>query len=481
MAAGRLRDGQVPARRGRAPAHTDPPPCATSSPTGAPTGAAAGLPGAALLVLAALAAAFFGQGAYYGSAQTVVAVLLAVAGLAAVAAGGLRPSAAERPLVVAGVRLGTWAVVRAVAAGDPSSALGILALLAGVVAVAMAAHRCDTEQRGQLLIALVVLGVLVVLTGWAGVAWRTSPWALQDQGLWRAATTVTYANAASILLAAVALVSRARSAAAAASSPLDAAANSVLLTGLTATLSRGGSMAFLAGALVLARLLGFRTFGTRTVPPAAGAAVALAGLLPSMPSSSPPRPLLAASMLLLGSLVAVAATRLRAGVLLPVVLAGVCLFAVTDGRRVLDAGQEVARPRLTTASPDRRDEARAALRLARSRPVVGVGPARAELRWARADGSVAMGRYAHNEYLQVLAELGVVGLAILLSSFVVIGRVVRAGRATSAPGLWAGVAAALVALAVHGLFDFSWHVPAIPLTGALLLGIVTTNKRKEPQ
>jgi Kef-type K+ transport system membrane component KefB len=76
---------------------------------------------------------------------------------------------------------------------------------------------------------------------------------------------------------------------------------------------------------------------------------------------------------------------------------------------------------------------------------------------------------------QVLAELGAVGLALLLGAFVVTTRTVRRGRAIPTPGLWAGVTAALVALAVHGLFDFSWHVPAIPLTGALLLGIVTTD------
>ena len=72
------------------------------------------------------------------------------------------------------------------------------------------------------------------------------------------------------------------------------------------------------------------------------------------------------------------------------------------------------------------------------------------------------------------------GLGLLLTLLVVITRQVRRCRppAVSAP-LWAGVAGGLVALGVHGLFDFGWHLPAISLTGALLVGIVTTNEGKD--
>jgi hypothetical protein len=35
------------------------------------------------------------------------------------------------------------------------------------------------------------------------------------------------------------------------------------------------------------------------------------------------------------------------------------------------------------------------------------------------------------------------------------------------------VAAGLVALAVHSGLDFLWHVPAIPLLSALLIGLTT--------
>ena len=35
-----------------------------------------------------------------------------------------------------------------------------------------------------------------------------------------------------------------------------------------------------------------------------------------------------------------------------------------------------------------------------------------------------------------------------------------------------GCAAALVALAVHGSMDFIWHVPLIPLCGAVFVGVL---------
>ena len=88
-----------------------------------------------------------------------------------------------------------------------------------------------------------------------------------------------------------------------------------------------------------------------------------------------------------------------------------------------------------------------------------------------------VGRFVHNEYLQTLAELGLVGLILLLVLLAAVARDVRrAGPPAVTPTLRAGVAAGLAALAAHGLFDFGWHLPAIWLTGALLVGIATTNQ-----
>lgn len=64
------------------------------------------------------------------------------------------------------------------------------------------------------------------------------------------------------------------------------------------------------------------------------------------------------------------------------------------------------------------------------------------------------------------------GLVLTVVLLVALARTVRAGRETApSPGLWAGATAGLVALAVHSALDFLWHIPAIPLAGAVLVGL----------
>ena len=79
----------------------------------------------------------------------------------------------------------------------------------------------------------------------------------------------------------------------------------------------------------------------------------------------------------------------------------------------------------------------------------------------------------HNEYLQVTAELGLVGLVLLAVLLVAITRLLWRARPTGhASATWAGVVAATAAFAVHSGFDFVWHLPAIVLTVTLLVGLV---------
>jgi membrane associated rhomboid family serine protease len=85
-----------------------------------------------------------------------------------------------------------------------------VAVLAGVVVVLLAVRRLSRGQRDALAAAAVTVGALAAASGWVGVAWRVTPWALEDQGLWRAATTLTYANAAAGLLVPLAMLAVAR-------------------------------------------------------------------------------------------------------------------------------------------------------------------------------------------------------------------------------------------------------------------------------
>jgi O-Antigen ligase len=438
------------------------------------------LPLHALLLVVALVVAIAGQGAYYGAGQRTVAVVLLLALLAALRA---RPWSSEDtllPPVSAGAALAAWTAVSATVAGDITAALPIIALVTGVVVVLLAVRRMTWDQRDALAAAVVTVGALTAASGWVGVAWRITPWALEDQGLWRAATTLTYANAAAGLLVPLALLAVARLAARPGVPAIVAAC--LLLIGAGATLSRGGALALVVGAAVLAWLLGPGRTLRAAGPPTLGALVALAGLAPSMPASSLARPALAAAALVVGVGVAVGAFHLRSRQLAlglaAAVLAGCAVLAV--GGRMADTAVRLTDTRLTIASPDRAAAARAALQLAAERPLTGTGPGRAVLTWVQNNRRVTS-RYVHNEYLQVLAELGFVGLALLVVLLASLAWTIWRGR-LHAPSttIWAGVAAGLAALAVHSALDFLWHLPAIPLAGAVLAGLVlpTTSDQK---
>jgi O-Antigen ligase len=436
--------------------------------------ATAGLPVYGLLLIVALAAAVVGQGAYYAAGQRLVAGALLAAVLLAL--WTQRWSKADIPpaLVVACAALAAWAAISATVAGDLAAAGPTVAVLAGLTGVLLVAGRLGWLDRDAVAAAMVAIGALTALSGWVGVAWHVEPWAIADQGLWRAATTLTYANAAAGLLAPLALVAMARLVTRP-RSPLAAGAACLLLVGVGATLSRGGALALLAGVVVLGWLLGPRPVLPAAAGPVAGAAIALAGLVPSIPTSQPARPILAVGALVVGLAIAAGLPYLptRAGVGVLLGIAAVAVVVLLQAGPMAASVQAIG-PRLTVVSADRAGAAGAALRLAAKHPLTGVGPGRIALVWTTADGRTVISRYVHNEYLQVLVQLGVIGSLLLLALLAVITRAVWQGRAAApSPQLWAGVAAGLVALAVHSGLDFLWHIPAIPLLGALLIGLTT--------
>jgi hypothetical protein len=212
------------------------------------------LPLHALLLIVALVVAVAAQGAYYDAGQRTVAIVLVLALFAALRVRPWSMDDALLPPVGAGAALAAWAAVSATVVGDITAALPVIALLAGVVVVLVAVRRLTRGQRDALAAAVVAVGGLAAAAGWVGVAWRVTPWALEDQGLWRAATTLTYANAAAGLLVPLALLAVARLIVRPGVPTIVAAC--LLLVGVGATLSRGGVLALAVGAAVLAILLG---------------------------------------------------------------------------------------------------------------------------------------------------------------------------------------------------------------------------------
>jgi len=241
-------------------------------------------------------------------------------------------------------------------------------------------------------------------------------------------------------------------------------------------MSRAGALALVVGLVVLAGLRGLGATARAAVGPVAGALVALVCLLPSMPAADPPRPTLGLVGLAAGLALAAVTVRLRpwpAYVLLGGVLAAGVIGLLATDNRVGGAVQTVAEARANLASPDRTGALHAALRLVAQQPLTGTGPGHADLRWKEQGHGTQLFAYVHNEYLQVAAELGLVGLLLLAILLATMGRLLWRARPTGRSGAtWAGVVAAAAAFAVHSGFDFVWHLPAIVLTVTLLTGTV---------
>ena len=102
----------------------------------------------------------------------------------------------------------------------------------------------------------------------------------------------------------------------------------------------------------------------------------------------------------------------------------------------------------------------------RSSPLFGVGPDRViHLRssiWPA--GTTAT--FAHNEYLQLLADGGLIAVALLAAAGTAVVRGLRRNNVLSSCAI-----AALVAFAVAGATDFDWHIPALALMGGWVAGI----------
>ncbi len=428
---------------------------------------------AGLLLLAAAAAGLLGQGAYYPSAQRPFGVLIAAATLLGLAAWPPTRDDLRLLPVVPALALAAWAVLAGALVGVAGAGAGPALLLVGLVAVLLVCRRLRQEDREILLAGVIGIGLLVALAGWLGVADRAGSWAFQAQGLWRASSTLTYPNATAAVLAAISLVVLGRLVGTPGSVPVTLAATG-LLAGLAATMSRAGALGLVVGLVVLAGLGGLRASARAAVGPVAGALVALTCLLPSVPAASPPRPALALVGLGAGLVLAALVARLPrwpALALLGCVLAAGVAGLLATGGGVAGAAQTVAEARANFASPDRTGALHAALRLVAQHPLTGTGPGHADLRWKGHDHGTQLFAYVHNEYLQVAAELGLVGLVLLAILLVAIARLLWRARATGRPGAtWAGVVAAAAAFAVHSGFDFVWHLPAIVLTVTLLVG-----------
>jgi O-antigen ligase len=85
--------------------------------------------------------------------------------------------------------------------------------------------------------------------------------------------------------------------------------------------------------------------------------------------------------------------------------------------------------------------------------------------------------YAHDDYVEAVAETGLVGAVLILSALALFLRLAfrRWGRPTRSQGDWIRFGAALgcCGLLVHSFLDFNLHIPANAAWFAVLAGIAT--------
>lgn len=175
----------------------------------------------------------------------------------------------------------------------------------------------------------------------------------------------------------------------------------------------------------------------------------------------------------LGVVVVVAATPIAARSSRFVVRAGAALVAAVVVATVSVAAV-VPEPWLHIAPSSIGERVRLwreALVLIGAEPLTGTGLGR--FGPAGTPARVPWERFAHQEYLHVTAELGVVGGVLLVAALVWLARELDA-RPGAATALGAGL---VVALALHASIDYVTRFPAVTVTAAALVGAVIGRPR----
>jgi O-Antigen ligase len=156
--------------------------------------------------------------------------------------------------------------------------------------------------------------------------------------------------------------------------------------------------------------------------------------------------------------------------------AAIVLGAKEGSPRNLGAGAN----RLTTFQSDRYAYWRVAFHAFRDQPFRGVGAGSWSVYWLRYRPIKGFSQDAHSLPLQTLAELGLVGLALLAVFLAGIGLAARAAY-RFAPALAAGPIAGFVAYLAHAPLDWDWQMPAVTLVAIGLAGVLLSLAEPEPE
>jgi hypothetical protein len=120
----------------------------------------------------------------------------------------------------------------------------------------------------------------------------------------------------------------------------------------------------------------------------------------------------------------------------------------------------------------------------KANPLLGVGLGAYETAfpiYSQSDGSLVVSQ-AHNDYLQIVAEVGPLGLILIVWFMVIVLRQTFRGMRLRDPlmaGLSLGGGASLVGMMVHSIFDFNLQLPSHALLLLLLTAVLSQVSLRE--
>ncbi len=159
------------------------------------------------------------------------------------------------------------------------------------------------------------------------------------------------------------------------------------------------------------------------------------------------------------------------------------LIAILFSSAIFILNKETILPRWKTVLAESGDPSsriyfwKGTLEIIKSNPVFGVGPG--TFRWHfpryRFPRTAFDLNYAHNDYLHYAADYGIIGLGLILLFFIALfkqGFFLIKENALRDRAIAGGVLASTVALLVHSIFDFNFHIPANAITFVALAGLM---------
>jgi O-Antigen ligase len=367
-------------------------------------------------------------------------------------------------VIVSVLLLALWWFIRAQTSGSLVQFLPLGASFLAFAAAFVVVRPLKDRVRALTGLGIACLGAAGALIGFVGLIWRWYPMAMPAQGLWRLSGPLTYADAAGLLFGVSLLVALGTDV-----SPVAARIAVCLCAGgLLATQSRGAYVAVVCACC----LVPWHRYVRHLVPLVAGVGLGVVAIVTSPDTGHVPW---LGVVLVLSVAVAAAAPwnlanswsgrRARS-----VIVVG--LLVATAGSLLL-LRHEIGLRAFSPSDQDRSVEWSTALHQWKSAPILGVGPDRL-LQFHAPDGTYA--HFVHNEFLQIGADAGVIGVMLLLVAAISVLRVARRFDVLSSCA-----SAGLLCWAVAAVFDFDWHLTFIGFLGGCCLGLASETEEEDEE